>query len=51
MIWNVIVGAILALLCGTTTVEKLLIFFGYAILMAVVDIVEVLKKRNEDEKI
>lgn len=46
MIWSVIIGAILALLCGTTTVEKLIIFFGYAILMAVMEVVETLKKKQ-----
>lgn len=51
MIWNVIIGAILALLCGATTVEKLLIFYGYAILMAVVDMVEIMKKSKKDETI
>lgn len=51
MIWNVIIGAILALLCGTTTAEKLLIFFGYAILMAVMEVVETLKKSKEDETV
>lgn len=51
MIWNIIIGAILAQLCGATTIEKLLIFFGYAILMSVVDVVEFLKKSKEDETI
>lgn len=51
MIWNVIIGAILALLCGTTTVEKLIIFFGYAVLMAVTDMVEILRKRKKDETV
>lgn len=47
MIWNVIIGAILALLYGTTTAEKLIIFFGYAILMAVMEVVETLKKDDD----
>lgn len=51
MIWNVIIGAILALLCGTTTIEKLIIFYGYAILMAVMEVVETLKKSKEDETV
>lgn len=51
MISNIVIGAILALLCGSTTVEKLIIFFGYAILMFVVDGVEILKKSKEDEPV
>lgn len=51
MIWNVIIGAILALLCGTTTIDKLIIFYGYAILMAVMEVVETLKKSKEDETV
>lgn len=49
MIWTMILGVVIAQLCGGSTVERLLVFFGYTVVVGVWDIIEILKKRGKDE--
>lgn len=48
MIWTYILGTIIAILCGNSTVERLLIFFGFSILVGVWEIIEILKPKSND---
>lgn len=50
MIWTYILGTITAILCGNSTVERLLIFFGFSITVGIWDIIDILKINNNERE-